>query len=183
MIFERLPLEGAYVIRLVTHEDDRGFFARTWCKKEFQAHGLAVDMVQGNTAFSRQRGTLRGMHFQVPPYGEAKLIRCIRGAIYDVMIDLRPGSPTCYTWYGIELDERSFRMVYVPEGFAHGYLTLRDDTEVTYQVSQFYSPDAESGIRWNDPLFNIRWPVVGQLILSAKDRGWPDFSAQGQSSS
>ncbi len=178
MIFDKLPLEGAYVVRFQKHEDERGSFARAWCKKEFAFHGLETEMVQANTACSRLKGTVRGMHYQVFPHSEAKLLRCIRGAVYDVMIDLRPGSPTYSSWYGIELGDRSDTMVYVPKGFAHGYMALADDTEVLYQVSEFYTPAAERGIRWNDPLFNIEWPAMEKIILSEKDGTWPDYAGQ-----
>lgn len=175
MIFEKLRLEGAYVIRLQQHGDERGFFARAWCQREFETHGLTAKIVQANTAYSRRKGTLRGMHYQVSPYAEAKLLRCIRGAVYDVMIDLRPDSSTFKSWYGIELDDQSYKMVYVPEGFAHGYMTLADQTEVFYQVSEFYASDAERGIRWNDPVFNVQWPGMEKMIISEKDRNWPDY--------
>lgn len=178
MIFEELPLGGAYVIQLQKHEDERGFFARAWCSREFEAHGLKSQIVQANSAYNHRKGTLRGMHYQLSSHAEAKLLRCIRGAVYDVMIDLRPDSHTFRSWYGIELNERFHRMVYVPEGFAHGYMTLADHTEVFYQVSEFYAPDAERGIRWNDPVFNIQWPVMETMIISEKDKSWPDYAGQ-----
>lgn len=175
MIFEETPLSGAYIVRLERIEDDRGFFARTFCEREFSARGLASRMVQSNTAFSRRAGTLRGLHYQKPPHAEAKLVRCIRGAVFDVMADIRPDSPTFRSWFGMNLTEENRTMVYVPEGMAHGYLALADGSELSYQVSTFYTPGAEQGIRWNDPAFGIEWPQVNELILSEKDRSWPDF--------
>lgn len=176
MIFEETPLSGAYIVRLQPVGDDRGFFARTFCEREFAERGLATRMVQSNTAFTRSSGTLRGLHYQTPPHGEAKLVRCIRGAVFDVMADVRPGSPTFRSWFGLELTADGRTMIYVPEGMAHGYLSLTDDSEIFYQVSAFYAPGAERGIRWNDPAFGIEWPDAGRLALSDKDRNWPDFS-------
>lgn len=178
MIFEELPLGGAYVIHLQKYKDERGSFARAWCSREFESQGLKSQMVQANAAYNIRKGTLRGMHYQLSSHAEAKLLRCIRGAVYDVMIDLRPDSPTYRSWHGVELNDRSHKMVYVPEGFAHGYMTLADHTEVFYQVSEFYAPDAERGIRWNDPCFNIQWPVMENMIISEKDKNWPDFAGQ-----
>lgn len=175
MIFEETPLAGAYIVRLQRIEDDRGFFARTFCEREFAAKDLTTRMVQSNTALTRKAGTLRGLHYQTPPHAEAKLVRCIRGAIYDVMADVRPGSPTFRSWFGVELTAENRTMVYMPEGMAHGYLALADESELFYQVSAFYTPGAEKGIRWNDPAFGIEWPQVSELIISEKDRGWPDF--------
>lgn len=175
MIFEETPLSGAYVVRLQRIEDERGFFARTFCEREFAAKALAARMVQSNTALTRKAGTLRGLHYQTTPHDEAKLVRCIRGAVYDVMADVRPDSPTFRSWFGVELTAGNRTMVYVPEGMAHGYLALADDSELFYQVSAFYAPGAEQGIRWNDPAFGIAWPDGGDFILSDKDRGWPDF--------
>lgn len=175
MIFEETPLAGAYVVRLQRVEDERGFFARTFCEREFAAKNLAVRMVQSNTALTRKAGTLRGLHYQAGPHAEAKLVRCIRGAVYDVMADVRPDSPTFRSWFGVELTAENRAMVYVPEGMAHGYLALADDSELFYQVSAFYAPGAELGIRWNDPAFGVRWPEAGEFILSEKDRNWPDF--------
>ena len=174
MIFRPCTLPGAYVIELERREDERGFFARSWCQEEFAAHGLTARLAQCNVSMSRRRGTLRGMHYHVAPYEEAKLLRCIRGAVYDVMIDLRPESPTYLRWEGVELRADGYRMVYVPEGFAHGFQTLEDATEVFYLVSAPYRPDHERGVRWDDPTFGIRWPVP-EPILSARDRRHPDF--------
>jgi dTDP-4-dehydrorhamnose 3,5-epimerase len=175
MIFTKGPLEGAVVIDLEKREDDRGFFARAWCEREFADHELATRLVQCNLAFNEAEGTLRGMHYQVAPYGEVKLVRCTRGAIYDVIIDLRPDSPTFKQWMGVELTAENRRMLYVPEGFAHGYQTLVPETEVFYQVSEFYTPEAEGGVRWNDPAFAIEWPDTEVRTISEKDASWPDF--------
>jgi dTDP-4-dehydrorhamnose 3,5-epimerase len=174
MIFNETDLKGGYIIDIEMRQDDRGFFARSWCHKEFEAHGLKSTVVQYNISFNRKSGTLRGMHYQRAPYEEAKLVRCTQGAIYDVMIDLRPKSPTFAQWLGVELTAANHRMVYVPEGFAHGFQTLLDGTEVTYHVTEFYTPDAEAGLRYNDPVFAIRWPIEVRVI-SEKDRSWPDF--------
>jgi dTDP-4-dehydrorhamnose 3,5-epimerase len=174
MIFTETKLPGAFIIEIEKREDERGFFARAWCKKEFEAYGLNLDWVQANLAFSKRRGTLRGMHYQVAPYEEAKLMRCIRGAIYDVIIDLRPDSPTYKQWLGGELTADNHKMLYVPEGFAHGYQTLMDNIETFYQVSQFYSPESERGLRYDDPAFGIEWPIDVQVI-SDKDKSWPDY--------
>ena len=177
MIFIETNLKGAFVIETENIDDKRGFFARTWCKKEFEDHDLVSIMMQSNTAFKKKRGTLRGMHYQVLPHEESKLVRCIRGSIYDVIIDLRLASPTYKQWFGVELTADNHKMLYVPEGFAHGYQTLEDNTEVFYLVSEFYSPKHERGIRWNDPIFNIKWPEVHDIIISDKDRNLPDYSS------
>lgn len=174
MIFTETKLPGAYLIDIEKREDQRGFFARAWCQQEFEAHGLVPRVVQTNISFNKCQGTLRGMHYQAAPYAETKLVRCTRGAIYDVIIDLRPDSPTYKQWLGVELTAENYRMLYVPEGFAHGFQTLADNVEVTYQVSQFYTPQAEGGLRYNDPAFGIEWPVQVQVI-SDKDQNWPDF--------
>lgn len=172
MIFKETKLKGAFIIELEKREDDRGFFARSWCKKEFEEHGLTANMVQSNIAFSKKKGTLRGLHCQDVPYGETKVVRCTRGSLYDVMVDVRPGSETFRQWVGVELTPDNNRMVYIPEGFAHGYQTLEDNTEVTYQVSQFYHSDYERGIRYDDPVIGIDWPVKVK-IMSDKDKEWP----------
>ena len=176
MIFRETQLKGAYIIDLEKREDPRGFFARAWCMKEFEQHGLNAQVVQASLSFNRQKGTLRGMHCQVPPGEEAKLVRCTRGAIYDVIVDLKLESTTYRQWSGVELSSENYKMLYVPEGFAHGFLTLEDNTEVTYMVTEFYNPGAESGIRYNDPAFAITWPLQVQVI-SEKDSSWPDFEA------
>jgi len=174
MIFKETKLKDAFIIDLEKHQDDRGFFARAYCEKEFQNHGIESAVVQANVSYNKYKHTLRGMHFQTEPYGEAKLVRCTRGAIYDVIIDVRKNSPTYKEWIGVELTEDNYRMLYVPEGFAHGFITLQDGTVITYQVSEFYTPGAEKGIRWNDPAFGINWPAE-PAIISEKDENWPDF--------
>jgi dTDP-4-dehydrorhamnose 3,5-epimerase len=173
MTFVELRLPGAYIVELEMKEDDRGFFMRTWCEEEFAARRLAARMAQASTAVNRQRGTLRGMHYQAAPWGEVKLVRCVRGSIYDVIIDLRPTSPTYKHWVATELTGENARMLYVPEGFAHGYLTLAEDTEVAYQMSQVYVPEAGRGVRYDDPAFAIPWPEAVRVI-SDRDRSWPD---------
>jgi dTDP-4-dehydrorhamnose 3,5-epimerase len=174
MKFTETKLKGAFVVEIEKLTDDRGFFARSWCQKEFEAHGLISRVVQSNVSFNRKKGTLRGMHYQIAPFQESKLIRCTRGAIYDVIIDLRPDSFTYKQWIGVELTANNFTLFFVPEDFAHGFITLMDDTEITYQVSQFYTPGSEKGIRFNDPAFNIQWPL-DVSVISDKDCGWPDF--------
>jgi dTDP-4-dehydrorhamnose 3,5-epimerase len=176
MIFTETRLAGAYVIDPQLLQDDRGFFARSWCQREFEAHGLTPRVVQANLSYNKRKGTLRGMHYQLPPHAEAKLVRCTRGAILDVIADLRPGSATAGQWIGVELTAENHRMLYVPEGFAHGFQTLADDTEVTYQVSEFYTPGAERGVRYDDPALGITWPLPVSVI-SEKDRSWPAYAA------
>lgn len=175
MIFTQTPLAGAYLIDPELLEDERGLFARSWCRREFEAQGLTPHLAQCNISLSHKKGTLRGMHYQCPPHEEVKLVRCTRGAIYDVALDLRPSSPTYKHWYAAELTADNHRMFYIPEGFAHGFVTLEDETEVFYQMSQFYSPEHARGVRWDDPAFNIQWPD-GDKIIAPKDRNWPDFS-------
>jgi dTDP-4-dehydrorhamnose 3,5-epimerase len=174
MTFTKLALDGAYLIELKKIEDQRGFFARSFCQREFEEHALNPHLVQCNISFNPMRATLRGMHYQRSPFAEVKLVRCTRGAIYDVLIDLRRGSPTYRQWQGVELTAANRRMIYVPEGFAHGYLSLTDESEVFYQVSEFYTPGSEAGIRWDDPAFAVRWPIEPRVI-SDKDRAHPDF--------
>jgi dTDP-4-dehydrorhamnose 3,5-epimerase len=176
MIFTETELRGAYFVDVQPVADDRGLFARTWCRDEFEEHGLSTEIAQCNVAYNHQVGTLRGMHFQSHPHAEVKLVRCTRGAVYDVIIDLRPDSTTFMRWLGVELTEENRRMLYVPEGFAHGYQTLVDGTETSYQVSRPYAPKAEAGVRWNDPAFGIEWPPAARRILSPKDKAWPDFT-------
>lgn len=175
MIFEETKLKGAFIISPERISDDRGFFARAWCRKEFEAHGLNISPVQSNISFNVKKGTLRGMHYQISPYEETKLVRCTRGAICDVIIDVRPDSSTYMQWIAVELTMDSHTMLYVPEGFAHGYQTLTDNAEVFYQVSQFHALGFERGIRWDDPVFDITWPISVERIISEKDRKWPDF--------
>jgi dTDP-4-dehydrorhamnose 3,5-epimerase len=174
MIFKETALEGAFVIEPERRHDERGFFARTWCQREFSAEGLAPQWVQCNISFSRQRGTLRGMHYQAAPYEESKLVRCTMGAIYDVIIDLRAQSPTFRQWLAVELTADNRRMLFVPKGFAHGFQTLANDTEIFYQMSQFYAPEYAHGVRWDDPAFKVSWPAE-ERIISERDRGFPDF--------
>ena len=156
------------------HEDDRGFFARTFCRREFEARGLNPQVVQCNVSFNKRKGSLRGMHFQASPYSEAKLVRCTAGSIYDVIIDLRASSSAFRKHFGVELSARNRKMLYIPEEFAHGFQTLEDDTEVFYQMSQYYSPEHSGGVRWDDPAFGISWPP-GERIIIERDRTYPDF--------
>ncbi len=174
MRFSETKLRGVYTISLEPHRDERGFFARTWCREEFEAHGLNPQLVQCSISFNKRRGTLRGMHFQQAPYAEAKLIRCTKGAIYDVAVDLRPSSPTFKQWTALILTEANREMMYVPEGCAHGFLTIEDESEVFYQMSEFYAPEAARGFRWDDPAFGIAWPEKVEVIAS-KDAIYPDF--------
>jgi dTDP-4-dehydrorhamnose 3,5-epimerase len=174
VIFKETPLAGAWVIDLEKRGDGRGFFARSFCEKEFGTHGLATRFVQVNDSLSAQKGTLRGMHYQLPPKAETKVVRCIRGSLWDAILDLRPGSPTFGRSFGTELSAENRRMLYVPKGFAHGFITLVDDTEAFYFVDEFYGPEQERGIRWNDPRFAIAWPIP-PVVLSDKDRGHRDF--------
>ena len=176
MIFTKTDLQDAWLLDLDRRTDDRGYFARAYCAAEFEEHGLKSTFVQANTAFNRHRGTMRGLHYQRPPHAEAKLMRCLRGAIYDVIVDLRPDSPTYKRWGGFELTQDNARQLYVPEGFAHGYLTLRDDTEVTYMVTAAYAPQAEGGVRYDDPSFGIVLPETVRVI-SPKDSEWPDYES------
>lgn len=179
MIFKPTPIKGAYLIDIETHGDSRGFFGRAFCVKEFQEHGVAFTVAQANVGYSGKKGTLRGLHYQVAPHQEAKLVRCISGAVFDVIVDLRKESESCGQWFGTELTAESRQLFYLPEGTAHGYLCLEDNTEIMYLVSQFYTPEAERGIRWNDPAFDIRWPLTDNLIISEKDQSWPDFKWPG----
>lgn len=176
MIFRETPLAGAYLVELDERADERGFFARAWCARELEAQGLSSYVAQINLSLNHHQGTLRGMHYQVAPHEEVKLVRCIRGALYDVIIDLRAGSATHGEWFGAELSADNRRMLYVPAGFAHGFQTLTDGTEALYQVSEFYTPGAERGVRYDDPAFAIRWPLPVTTI-SEKDANWPDYSA------
>ena len=175
MIFTETKLHGAFILELEKLEDERGFFARTFCQEEFKRHGLNPQIAQCNVSYNRRKGTLRGLHYQIVPFTEAKLLTCIAGSIYDVIVDLRPDSPTYREWFAVELTARHPRsMVYIPENFAHGFQTLEDDTEVFYQMSESYHPDSARGLRWNDPAFNIHWPQ-DQHVISEKDRSFPDF--------
>jgi dTDP-4-dehydrorhamnose 3,5-epimerase len=174
MIFRPTALVGAFLVEPELRRDERGFFARTWCQEEFAAHGLNARLAQCNLSFTARRGTVRGMHYQGAPYQEANLVRCARGAIHDVIVDLRPHSPTFRHYLAVELREGTYRMLYVPEGVAHGFQTLEDDTEVLYQMSEFHRPEAARGVRWNDPAFAIAWPEPVRLV-SDRDRSYPDF--------
>jgi dTDP-4-dehydrorhamnose 3,5-epimerase len=175
LIFSETKLKGAFIIEPERIEDGRGFFARTWCAREFEARGINSRLAQCNVSFNKKRGTLRGMHYQAAPLEEAKLVRCTMGAIFDVMIDLRRDSPTFKQWVAAELTAENRRMLYIPEGFAHGFQTLEDDTELFYQMSEFYEPELSAGVRWDDPAFKIQWPVE-ERILSLKDQQYPDFT-------
>ena len=172
MIFTETSLEGAFLIDLEPLSDERGFFARSWCMDEFRRQGLNPGLVQCNISFNQKRGTLRGMHYQAAPYEEAKLVRCTMGALYDVILDLRTNSPTFRGWFSVELTAQNRRALYVPEGFAHGFQTLMDNTEVFYQMSQYFQPEYARGVRWNDPAFGISWPI-SEKIISRKDQGIP----------
>lgn len=176
MIFTETKLKGAYIIEPEKKADERGFFARTWCQHEFEAQGLNPRLVQCNISYNARRSTLRGMHHQAAPYAEAKLVRCTRGAIHDVIIDLRPDSATYKQYVAVLLDADHHRMLYIPEGFAHGFQTLEDDTEVFYQMSVVYRPEAARGVRWDDPVFSIDWPQAECRHISDRDRNWPDFA-------
>ena len=176
MIFKSTRLDGAYVIDVERHADERGFLARTFCAREFAQHGLPMRIAQSSTIHSPRRHTLRGLHYQEAPHSEIKLVRCTRGSIFLVMVDLRPSSPTRNEWLGVELSARSERLAYVPEGFAQGYQTLEDDTEVLYHMSHHYVPEAARGVRWNDPVFGIDWPAAEEPILSERDQTWPEHS-------
>lgn len=176
MIFTETKLPGVFVIDLELREDERGSFARTWCQQEFADHGLKANLVQCNLSFNYRAGTLRGMHYQLAPAAETKLVRCTQGAIYDTIIDLRPDSPTYTQHFGIELSAKNRRALYVPELFAHGYQALTDGAEVAYQVGEFYTPGVERGLRYDDPAFGITWPLPVSL-LSVKDANWPRFTS------
>lgn len=172
MIFTETRLAGAFILDIERRGDDRGFFARTFCQREFARHGLKYDVAQCNLSFNHRRGTVRGLHFQFPPAAETKLVRCTRGAVLDVIVDLRPESPTWLQHVAVELSADNRRALFVPERFAHGYQTLEDGTETAYQVGEFYTPDAEGGLRHDDPRLGITWPQPPQEV-SAKDRAWP----------
>jgi dTDP-4-dehydrorhamnose 3,5-epimerase len=174
VIFRETPLSGAFIIDLERHEDERGFFARTWCQREFAEMGLTSELSQCNVSYNRRRGTLRGMHWQEVPHAEAKVVRCTRGVIWDAIIDLRPDSTTYMDHFGIELSAASGRSLYIPEGMAHGFVTLDDHCEVSYLMSEFYEPTAARGVRWNDPAFAINWPLTNP-VLHPRDAAYPDY--------
>ena len=176
MIFLPTPLVGAFVLELDKKTDHRGYFARTWCQRELEEKGLEASLAQCSVSYNAKRGTLRGMHWQAAPYGEVKIVRCSRGVIWDVIVDLRPDSPTYMMHFGVELTAESGRALYIPRGMAHGFVTLEDDTDVFYQMSEFYEPAAARGARWNDPAFAIEWPVTDPII-HPRDNSYPDFQA------
>ncbi len=178
MVFTPLALRGAFLIEPARHEDERGFFARTFCAEEFAAHGVKVPVVQCNVSYNRRRGTLRGLHYQRPPNEEAKLIRCTRGAIFDVIVDLRPDSPTFKRWVASGLSADNGRMIWAPEGFAHGFQTLVDETEVFYQMSAPYAAQDAAGVRWDDPDLAIEWPNVSDRIIASRDLALPLLADQ-----
>jgi dTDP-4-dehydrorhamnose 3,5-epimerase len=174
--FTETKLKGAYIIEPELIKDERGFFARSWCQKEFTERGLNHNLVQCNISFNHKKGTLRGMHYQAKPYEEAKLVRCTMGAIYDVIIDIRLESLTFKQWVAVELTAENRKMLYIPEGMAHGFQTLVDNTEVFYQMSEFYHSESATGLRWDDPTFGIVWPQASQIIISEKDKSYPNFT-------
>jgi dTDP-4-dehydrorhamnose 3,5-epimerase len=174
MKFTAAPLSGAWVIAVEPHTDSRGFFARTFCVREMEAHGIRFNVAQCSVSVNLANGTLRGMHYQADPHAELKMVQCTRGAIHDVIVDLRPESPTFKKYYGLPLRASDHRMLLVPKGFAHGFLTLEDNTEVSYTMSEFFEPSAARGVRYNDPAFGIEWPAP-VLVMSDRDRSYPDF--------
>lgn len=176
MLFKKTSLKDSYIIELELMEDERGFFARSFCQREFEKHGLNPSIVQCNISRNKAKGTLRGMHYQTAPHQEAKLVSCLRGSLYDVIIDLRHDSPTYCKWIAVELSGKNYKILYVPKGFAHGFQTLEDDTVVFYQISEFYHPESSRGIKWNDPSFGISWPILDP-ILSEKDRSHPFYES------
>jgi dTDP-4-dehydrorhamnose 3,5-epimerase len=177
MIFTETKLGGVLEIGIDPNSDERGFFARSWCQREFDEHGLNPKLVQCSVSFNTHKGTLRGIHYQEAPHAEAKLVRCTQGAIYDVVVDLRPESPTFMNWFAAELSSKNHKSIFVPKGCAHGFLTLEDKTEVFYQMSEFYYPELSRGVRWNDPAFQIVWPAPVEVI-SDRDRTYPIFEPE-----
>lgn len=178
MIFRETSLSGAFLVEPERIGDERGFFARSWCAEEFARHGLSPRLAQCSVSWNRTAGTLRGLHFQLAPHAESKLVRATRGSIFDVIVDLRPASPTRHRWFAAELDADSGLMMYVPEGFAHGFQTLEDDTEVLYQISVPYHPESSAGLRWDDPALAIAWPATDRRIVSERDLGLPLLQAE-----
>jgi len=174
MIFAETKVRGAYVIEIERRTDTRGFFGRAWCAKDFEAHGLTARIAQVNVSGNLRKGTLRGLHYQLAPHHEAKVVGCIQGAIYDIVLDLRRDSPTYLQWVAVELTSGNHRMLYIPEGCAHGFQTLTDDTDLLYLMTEFYSPAHAQGVRYNDPAFGIEWPLTVECISDA-DRAWPDY--------
>jgi dTDP-4-dehydrorhamnose 3,5-epimerase len=177
MTFHPTPLSGVWMIESEIIPDERGFFARTWCDREFSRRGLDTTVAQCSVSYNRRKGTLRGLHFQAAPHAEAKLVRCVRGSLFDVVVDLRRTSPTYRQWWGAQLDQNNRRMLYIPESLAHGFLTLEDDTEIHYQISARYHAEAARGIRWNDPAIGVEWPAE-PVVMSQRDRQYPDFDEQ-----
>jgi dTDP-4-dehydrorhamnose 3,5-epimerase len=175
MIFNKTKIRGVYIVEPELLTDERGFFARSFCKDEFRNNGLETDIVQCNISHNKKKGTLRGMHYQVPPFEEAKIVSCNRGSIHDVALDLRKDSPTFCTWVAAELSDKNFKMMYIPRGCAHGFQTLKDNTMVYYQMTGFFHPECARGVRWDDPLFKIDWPLKNTMIISGKDAGFPDM--------
>jgi dTDP-4-dehydrorhamnose 3,5-epimerase len=174
MKFTATEIQDVFVVELEKREDERGFFARGFCQREFDDHGMISQVVQANISYNRFKGTMRGMHYQVAPCEETKFLRCTKGSIYDVIIDMRPESATYKKWFGVELTDKNYKMLYVPRNFAHGFQTLEDETEVMYLVSEFYAPHTERGIRYDDPAFDIHWPLAVSQI-SDKDANWPNY--------
>jgi dTDP-4-dehydrorhamnose 3,5-epimerase len=177
MIFSETKLAGAFLIELEKFEEERGFFARSWSEREFAERGLESRLAECNISFNKKKGTLRGMHYQAAPHGQVKVVRCTLGSIYDVIIDLRIGSPTFKQWVGVELSAANRRMLYIPKDFAHGFQTLEDATEVFYQMSDYYFPENGRGVRWNDPAFGIGWPELDRMTIADRDRDYPDFAS------
>ena len=177
MQFDSLKLPGAVRVRMERRADERGFFARSVCAREFRAHGLPTDFVQSSISWNPRRGTVRGLHFQWPPSQEGKLVRCLRGAIFDVLLDLRPGQPGFLEHCALELNQDNRDAVYIPAGMAHGFQTLTDDAEVLYQMSDFHAPELAAGVRWNDAAFSIPWPLTAGLVIAPRDAAYPDFDA------
>jgi len=175
MKFVETPIKGAYLIEIEPISDHRGFFARSWCEQEFGDHELNSNLVQCNISFNTKKGTLRGMHYQIKPHEEAKLVRCTQGSIYDVIVDIRQDSPTFKSWYGVNLGVSNRKMLYIPEGFAHGFQTLEDNTEVFYQMSNFYHGESARGLKWDDPELGIDWILKDNLIISERDQGYPSI--------
>lgn len=178
MIFKKTKFKGVFIIHIDPIKDKRGFFARSFCQEEFNKHDLDFRIIQSSLSYNKEKGTLRGMHYQTAPFMEKKLVSCIRGEIYDVVVDLRPNSNTYCKWFAAELNDKDFKMLYIPEGFAHGFQTLSDNTIVFYQISQFYQTQNAGGVRWDDPAFNIKWPKINKLIISEKDQKYPYFNKE-----
>ena len=175
MRFTETPLKGAYIIEINKIGDDRGFFGRSWCRKEMADAGLNPNIAQINTSYSQHKGTFRGLHYQIQPHQECKMVRCTKGSIFDVIVDIRPESPTFLRWFGTDLNENNHKALYSPEGFAQGFITLEDGSEITYFTSEFYAPGKDRGVRYNDPQIGIQLPIQ-PVIITEKDRSWPDFS-------